>query len=353
MTDEPRRPRAFRMSPEAPEGAPSAPRAEPRSPRAAVPGPNVILDEPPEVEAEAAAAVAREAKVGVAPRGIRWGRVFVAALGGLLSLALGLWVDGLVRELFARNDWLGWVALALVALAGVAVLAVIAREVSGTLSLARIDRLRADMERAAAADDEPAARRLAVELAALYATRAETARGRSALEAHMAEVVEGRDLLVLAERELLKPLDLAARTLILDSAKRVSVVTAVSPRAVVDLLFVLVENLRLIRRLADLYGGRPGTLGFMGFAGRVVTHLGVTGSIAVGDSVIQEMIGQGLAARLSSRLGEGVVNGLLTARVGIACLDLVRPMPFLGVARPSVGDMLGELTRLSESSRRG
>ena len=42
--------------------------------------------------------------------------------------------------------------------------------------------------------------------------------------------------------------------MVLSSAKRVAVVTAISPRALVDLLFVGSEVLRLIRRLATLYG---------------------------------------------------------------------------------------------------
>ena len=42
--------------------------------------------------------------------------------------------------------------------------------------------------------------------------------------------------------------------------------TAVSPRATVDMLFVLMTALALMRRLADLYGGRPGTLGLSGWS---------------------------------------------------------------------------------------
>ncbi|MEJ1161685.1 YcjF family protein [Prosthecomicrobium sp. N25] len=342
MSDERRRPRAFRLGPETTDAtAPSGP-AGPLPPRAVEPGTRVEIDEP--VEPEAAVAVAREL---AGPReGFRWSRVLLSAVSGLLALAFGLWVDGLVRDLFARADALGWLGIAFLGAAIVAVLAIVGREVAGTLRLARIDRLRADVTLAAAADDEPAARRLAGELARLYENRPETARGRAALALHLREIVEGRDLLVLAEREILAPLDMAAQTLILDSAKRVSVVTAISPRAIVDILYVLVENLRLIRRLSDLYGGRPGTLGFIGFAGRVITHLGVTGSMAIGDTLVQQLVGQGLAARLSARLGEGVVNGLLTARIGLAALDLVRPMPHIGLPKPKLGDMLGELTTM-------
>ncbi|HET7410238.1 MAG TPA: TIGR01620 family protein, partial [Paracoccaceae bacterium] len=121
-------------------------------------------------------------------------------------------------------------------------------------------------------------------------------------------------------------------------------VTAVSPRAVVDLAFVLFETVRLIRRMSELYGARPGTIGLVRLTRDVLAHLAVTGSISIGDSLVQQVVGHGIAAKLSARLGEGVVNGLLTARVGLAAMDLCRPLPFLRVKRPSIGDFLGDLT---------
>jgi putative membrane protein len=56
------------------------------------------------------------------------------------------------------------------------------------------------------------------------------------------------------------------------------------------------------------------------------------------------VLGHGLAARLSTRLGEGVINGLMTARIGIAAMDLCRPLPFRAAKRPGIGDFIGDLT---------
>ena len=46
--------------------------------------------------------------------------------------------------------------------------------------------------------------------------------------------------------------------------------------------------------------------------------------------------GGGLLSKLSRRFGEGVVNGALTARVGVAAMEVCRPMPFAALERPSV-----------------
>ena len=331
MTDAPRRPRAFRI--DAPDVHVATDEASaPLGTRAVV----TPVDEPHDL-------------VVVPPpaprRGFPWKTLFLAAVGGLISLAFGLALDRLISDLWARAPWLGWSGLALLGLAVLALLVLVLREVVGTMRLAEVEHLRTAVAAAFAADDRRAAPGLVDHLDRLAAARPENARARAVLAAHRAEVIEGRDLLSLAERELMGPLDTTARTLILEAAKRVSVVTAISPRATVDIAYVAWENLRLTRALADLYGGRPGTVGFLRLLGRILTHLGVTGGMALGDTLVQQLVGQGLAARLSARLGEGVVNGLLTARLGLAALEIVRPMPWHARPRPSLGDMMGELAR--------
>jgi putative membrane protein len=302
----------------------------------------------PDAAAEEAAALADGAAVPVAAkrRRGRWLSLFLAALAGLIALGIGLAVDNLIRDLFSRNDWLGWLALALAAIATFALVVVVAREIAGLVRLRRINRIHEHAVEAATADDRDAALGVVREIETLYKRRPETARGRAALARQRREIIDGRDLIGLAETELLLPFDESARRMVLSSAKRVAVVTAISPRALVDLLFVGYEILRLIRRLATLYGGRPGTLGFIRLAQETVGHLAVTGGMAAGDSIVQQLLGHGVAARLSARLGEGVVNGMLTARVGIAAIEVCRPLPFINGAPPRLGDVMAALRPL-------
>ena len=329
MTSDQRpRPRAFRLD-----------EVRPEDPRVAIePQPDAFELEGV-IEPEEAAIEAAQKRGVMARRGLSWGGLFWSALGALLSLAVGVWMQGLIESFFARSVALGWIGVALLALVGVALLALLGRELAGLMRQRQIARLHMAFAQARAADDRDAARALVGDLSSLYASRPATARARANLAELTREIVDGRDLIDIAERELMPALDEEATREIASAAKRVSVVTAISPRALVDVLFVGAQAVRLIRRLSEIYGGRPGLMGFLRLARSVGAHLAITGGMAVGDSLVQQVLGHGLAARLSARLGEGVLNGMLTARVGLSAMAVCRPMPFAAKKAPGVSDV--------------
>jgi putative membrane protein len=298
-------------------------------------------------------AAAHEIKLGEGEREIeiaqqrgmlaRWrpslGAVLWASLGGLVSLALGLWFTQLVETLFAKAQALGWIGAGFGALALIALIAIAGREVAAILRQSRIARLHAELALARAEDDGEAARRLVGRLIDLYRGRPETAAARAETAEAARAIIDGRDLIDIAERALLRPLDAKAQGEIAAAAKRVSMVTAISPRAVLDVIFVIAQIIRLIRRIAEIYGGRPGLLGFFKLARSVGAHIAITGGMAVGDSLLQQVVGHGIASKISARLGEGVLNGLLTARVGLSALAVCRPAPFGAQKPPGVSDV--------------
>ncbi len=275
--------------------------------------------------------------------GIRWGALLISALVALASLAAGVWFARFISVALAREDWVGWLALGLLALAGATALVIALREIIGLLRLRSLREIRSDADTAVRQADATLAGKAARRLCARYRGRNDMAWALQRFGEHETQVHDGSDILILAERELIVPLDTQARQIVLQSAKRVTMVTAISPMAWIAMLFVLAENLRMLRRLASLYGGRPGFIGGLRLARLVFTHIVATGGMALTDDLFGQFLGQDIMRRLSRRLGEGVFNGALTARVGTATIDVCRPLPFLEAKPPRLRDFVSAL----------
>lgn len=333
MTSSPK-PRAFRL--DSPDVV-SVTRDAPEPAGAAV----VVTEEPFEI---IDAADGARVPVG-SRRRAPWAAMLGSALGGLLTLAAGLAVERLVADLFAASSWLGWIALALAGLAILAFGAILGREVAGIWRERRIEGLRRAAIDALGVRDDRRARSVVADLAALYGERPHASEGVARLARVEADILDAEDRLALAEFELLATPDAQAKRAVAAAAKQVSLVTAISPRAIVDVAFVIFAAVRLLRTISRVYGGRPGLLGFLRLARAAFSHLAVTGGVAVGDSLMQQVLGLGLAARISAKLGEGVLNGLMTARFGLAAIAVCRPLPFVRAAPPKLGEVAGELLR--------
>jgi putative membrane protein len=261
------------------------------------------------------------------PRRFRWAGLMVSALFSLFTLWAGLATVQLIESFFARNSMLGWIALTIAVVAAVAAVAIILREILGLIQLRNIEKLQDHAARAINLDEQSSAKLACDELQSMYRGRADMTWSLQQFASHANDILDPKDRLKLAERLLLQPLDDAAHKIIARRARRVTLLTTVTPAAALDILFVAAQNLSMLRELASLYGGRPSTLATLKLAKMVATHLAVTGGLALSDNLIQHFVGKGLLGRLSARFGEGAVNGILTSRIGLAAADVCRPIP--------------------------
>jgi len=264
-----------------------------------------------------------------------WG-LALALLAAVMSVAAWDFAAGLI----ARAPVLGYGVSALMAALLLVLVAIAVRELAAFARLGRIDALQRRAEAARAGDDLAAARAVVGDLVALYRQREDTRWGRDRLARAGAEAFDARALLGQAEAELLAPLDAAATREIEAAARLVATVTALVPLAMADVAAALAANLRMIRAIAGIYGGRSGVLGGWRLTRAVMTHLVATGAVAVGDDLLGSVAGGGVLGKLSRRFGEGVVNGALTARVGVAAMEVCRPLPFARLSRPSVSGLV-------------
>lgn len=296
----------------------------------------VVIDLPadaPPPDPAAAPPVPEEAAVATAlavtqARG--WGGWVAGAALGLFGLWLGLAAWDWAVALVARVPVLGWLAWALLGILGLALLGWVAGELGGWRRLKRLDGLRAQADAALAAGDLASARAVAAGIARLY-------RGPVAEP----ELLDPDAVIEAAERRFLAAADAAARAEVEAAARQVALITAMVPLALADVVAALVLNLRMVRRVAAVYGGRPGALGSWRLVRAVAAHLAATGAVAVGDDLLGHALGGGLLAKLSRRFGEGALNGALTARVGLSAMAVCRPLPFRALPRPGLASVTG------------
>lgn len=275
-----------------------------------------------------------------ARRSSRLTRFFWQAAAALLGFLLSLAAWNYLTVLIAQHPLLGWIGTGLLVAFLAAAALVVLRELAALARLGRLDRVQRACAAALTSGSLTAARSVTANLRALYAGRSELAWARARLTEREPDLLDAGALLALAETELMAPLDAAARAEVQSAARQVAAVTALVPLALADVVAALTANLRMIRRVAEIYGGRAGTFGSWRLARAVMTHLVATGAVAAGDDLIEAMAGGGLLAKLSRRFGEGVVNGALTARVGIAAMEVCRPLPFIHQPRPKVGNLV-------------
>jgi putative membrane protein len=267
-------------------------------------------------------------------RGSGFGRFAIWVFSSLFTLVISVSAWNFITGLFSANSILGWVAFGLFGLALLVVLVLAIRELLAFSRMARLDLLRQAAEQARVAGDLKAARGVVGSLASLYKNRPDLAWGLARLNDRQAEVFDADALLSLAETEIMAPLDRAALAEIEAAARQVATVTAFVPLALADVATALYSNMKLIRRLSEIYGGRSGSFGSFRLMRRVFAALLGAGAIALADDLIGSVASGGILAKLSRRFGEGVVNGALTARVGLAAMELSRPLPFVALPRP-------------------
>jgi putative membrane protein len=185
------------------------------------------------------------------------------------------------------------------------------------------------------ADDD----RLLDELGALYRGRRDLAEGLRSFEQGAARVGDTESQLGVFEARVIRAADDQAARVIGQSVRRSGAAAAISPFPALDIAVSFYINLRLMRQVAELYGGRPGWAATVRLLQIAFTNVLAAGAIDTLEDTFSDLLGGGVATKVSSKMGAAVVNGLLTARLGLAAADACRPVPWTVCARPRAREL--------------
>ena len=134
------------------------------------------------------------------------------------------------------------------------------------------------------------------------------------------------EVFTLYELHVLKHQDEKAKKIIISRSRENGVLVALSPLAIVDLVFTFLRSLRMIREICAVYGLRFGLLGRIVIYRRVLRNLVLIGITELATDSMVDALGAGFAGKLSAALGQGLAAGIYSTRLGYMTMKSVRPL---------------------------
>lgn len=137
-----------------------------------------------------------------------------------------------------------------------------------------------------------------------------------------AEILDLYDAMVVCEQ------DKRASDIVTKHATESALLVAVSPLALADMLLVAWRNLSMINQLAAEYGVELGYWSRLKLFKNVLLNMAFAGASEVAVHAGMDLMSMDLAGKLSARAGQGIGVGILTARLGLKAMGLLRPIPW-------------------------
>jgi putative membrane protein len=291
-------------------------------------------------------------RLPVVPPRRRGRRLISVGLAGLTVFVAGFMALGagdFVVSLAERSPVLGTLAGLFVAcgLGGAALIAW--HELA---SLARLKSVEAVQLRFAAGGDARATQDAVADLIALLPKSHDAIAGIETFQARVQLHHSAAEQVEILKQALVRPLDRRAEAAVRKAAVRAFGITVLSPTALTDAVFFLAVSLRLLREVSEVYGLRPTAATTVHLLRRLVREAGTLGAIDLVTAGLMQHLGAGAAERLSSAAGESLYAAQRMARLGIAVMQLVRPLAFTPEELPSLTSLLGGLmARRAEDGR--
>ena len=296
----------------------------------------------PEPEGPLPAALAPEVEPDQ-PKGRPWLRLLLGAGAAFVIGLLGLNAYDFAADLFQRSVWLGGAFSALLVGLLIGAVGVLGREGLSLYRLGKVEELRAEGERLMVSDAHGKAEDFLRKVEKLYRDRSDLDQPIWRFHDQASDALNDRERLELFAHHVFSPIDRAAFQLVKTGGRDIAVLTALTPIGALDSLIVLVRTVSMMRGIAKLYGVRPGLSATIRLAKRGIRNIVIAGIGELVSHAAIETAGASLLRVLSARAGQGAVNGLLAARIGLSIMQICRPLPFAEDDLPSLKRLRSEI----------
>ncbi|WCE28329.1 YcjF family protein [Vibrio sp. SCSIO 43137] len=148
-----------------------------------------------------------------------------------------------------------------------------------------------------------------------------------------AEIIEMYDGMVVSQQ------DKQAKAIVAKLSTESAALVAISPLAVADILLVAWRNLKMIDKLAEIYGVELGYWSRIQLFKLVLINMAAAGATELATDAGADLLSMDLAGKLSARVAQGFGVGILTARLGLKAMSLLRPVPWNEQSRVKLGEI--------------
>ncbi|MBF0447242.1 MAG: TIGR01620 family protein [Magnetococcales bacterium] len=244
---------------------------------------------------------------------------------------------------FARSQALGWGFGLLSMAVGGALLAVVVAEIKSYRAVQKISILQDQVKKINQRGVYGNGLAFTTKIMAGYRNRTELEPGFRQFQEVMDSNLDDREILALFSEHVFEQVDKKAYDIVVKNASVSALLTAISPMLWLDALLFLWRNIRMIRQIALCYGFRPGFVGTISLVKGVLQGVMLSATTSFLTEEATNSVGTSVASVLFAKAGQGMANGLLSARVGIQAMQLSRPIPFSAEQRPSLKRVRSEM----------
>ncbi|MFT6283559.1 MAG: putative membrane protein [Arenicella sp.] len=253
------------------------------------------------------------------------------------SAELVFFINAMVEQM----DWLAGVWLTIFAALGILVLRQVFIEYRGLKQLKRQGDIRTQSEQMANTSVIGLAEQHCLKIAKSLPNDYQhlVANWRESFDAHHCD----SEVLCLFEHLVLAPIDKLALKQVTQNASAASVMIAVSPFALLDMLIVLWRNIRMMNQLSEIYGLHLGYWGRVKLIRKIFHTMLYAGAAEILSDAGNYALSAGIAGKLSTRVAQGMGAGVLTARIGLKAINESRPLPWISQTKPGLSGLSKQL----------
>jgi putative membrane protein len=271
---------------------------------------------------------------------LRGMKTFIYSAGLLLTILFGWEVFSVINSLLEIHWLLAWVFAGLVLLVLLLSLRVTWSFFKDRETIESLESLQKHSQHLSEVNDLGRAKELISEFNLFYLKKPQHVSFQRCLE-QLPDYSNDREVVAHIERIFLRPLDKEALRRVSNYSLQTATAVAVSPWASLDMLLSLWRSIKMIDDVAQVYGMRPSLFNRYKLL-KLVTHqlVFVAASEVVIDQVIEEFGSSTLASMAGARLGQGLGAGIYTAKIGVATMQVCRPIAFTSESKPKIKVLL-------------